>query len=377
MDWAESAFRLMIGAHVRGEDAIAVDLARRLAKFRTAVDLQAEAMGFLSQPRPGRPAREGGRFWFLRQLDDLLADQERRASTPRGPVPKKSGDPKARIEALIRDLDLIAEHCQMYGMASPDRSARVDELVAEGDEAVGPLLKALESDDRLTRTVSTGRGMSVERTVHQVQEAEFAALTRIVRTSEFDSFRQVFLKKTSADPATKVAAAEAIRKAWEKTRSVPLVERWYRTLLDDSAPPGRWADVYAMIALPETKWGWPSSRTVGLPPKGEALRARRDPSVADLMVRRARQLMVQPFAGPLNQGFSGALRDRVLPRRLGREGRAPAAQGDDRRLPRAVGSLSRPRGSTSTPGSVGPWPSSSATASTSATPPRSTSTSSG
>jgi hypothetical protein len=306
-DWAESAFRLMIGAHIRGEDAIALDLARRLTKFRAAVDKQADAMGFPRQIQADRYGREGrDRFWFLGQLDDLLLDQERRASTPRGPVPKKGGDPKARVEALIRDLDLIAEPSLMYGMASPANSARVGELVAEGDAAVEPLLKALEADDRLTRTVSTGRGFSIERTVHQVQEAEFAALTQILRTSEFDPLRQVFLKKTSADPTAKVEAAKTIREAWEKTRSVPLVERWYRTLMDDSAPPGRWAEVCAAIALPESKWGWPSSRTAGLPPRGEALRARRDPSVSDLMTRRARQLMVQPVGGTLNQGFSGA-----------------------------------------------------------------------
>ncbi len=306
-NWAESAFRLMINAHAGGEDAIALDLARRLTKFRAAVNIQADAMGFPRQVRPDRSERNGGdRFWFLRQLDDLLLDQERRASTPRGPVPKKGSDPKARIEALIRDLDLIAERPQLFGMASPARSARIDELVAEGDAAVEPLLKALEADDRLTRTVSTGRGLSIERTVHQVQEAEFAALSRILHTSEFDPLCQVFLKKTSADPAAKVEAARTIRTAWEKTRSVPLVERWYRTLLDDSAPPGRWSEVCAAIALPESKWGWPSSRTVGLPPRGEALRARRAPSVSDLMARRARQLMIQPFVGPPNQGFSGA-----------------------------------------------------------------------
>ena len=307
VDWAESSFRLMIDSHVRGEDAIALDLARKLTKFRAAVDLQADAMGFPRQQPSNRPGRNGGeRFAFLHQLDELLLDQERRAATPRGPVPKKGGDPKARIEALIRDLDLIAEHPQMRGMASPERSARVDELVAEGDAAVEPLLKALETDDRLTRTVSEGRGSSIQRTIHHVQEAEFFALERILRTSEFASLRQVFLKKTSADPAARKEAADTIRKAWEKTRSVPLVERWYRTLLDDTAPPGRWAEACGMIATPESPGGWPSSRARGLPPRGESLRDRKDPSVSDLMIRRARQLMVQPVGGAHTQGFSGA-----------------------------------------------------------------------
>ena len=307
VDWAESAFLLMINAHVRGADAIALDLARRLTKFRAAVDLRADAMGFPRRDQPDRFGRGGGgRFAFLHQLDELRLDQERRAATPRGPVPKRGGDPTARIEAMIRDLDLSAGYARMYGMASPEASVQVDELVAEGDAAVGPLLKALETDDRLTRTVSEGRGISLERTVHHVQEAEVAALMRILRTSEFASLGQVFLKKTSDDPAAKKAAAETIRKAWEKTRSVPLVERWYRTLQDDSAPPVRWVEVCWMIAHPESPRGRPWSRKGGLPPQGEALRARRDPSVADLMIRRARQLMDQPAAGSLSQGFWGA-----------------------------------------------------------------------
>ena len=308
-EWAKSAFLLMIGAHVRGEDAIALLLARRLATFRTAVDAQADAMGFVRENRTNRGGEGPDRFSFLRQLDDLLRDQESRAATPRGPVPRKGGDPSARIAALIRDLDLIAESQMVsWGSADPGNSARVRELVAEGDAAVEPLLKALETDDRLTRTVSEGRGMTIDCTIHTVQEAEFDALSQILRTSEFGNLRQVFLRKTSADPAAKKAAAETIRKSWEKVRSVPMIERWYRTLLDDNADPGRWNEAAALIALPESEWGWPSSRTAGLPPRGEALRVGRDPSVTDLMIRRVRQ-MAKPTTrqgGPITQGFSGA-----------------------------------------------------------------------
>ena len=308
VDWAESAFRLMIDSHVLGDDPIALDLARRLTKFRAAVDLQADAMGFPRRLQPTRPGgRAGDRFGFLRQLDEIRLDQERRAATPRGPVPKKDVDPKARVDALIRDLDLIAETPQINGYATPTRSARVDELAAEGDAAIEPLLKALETDDRLTRTVSNGRGSYIERTVHHVQEAEFAALERILRTSEFNTLRPVFLKQTSENLAAKKSAADTIRKAWEKTRSVPPVERWYRTLTDDSAAPARWVEACGMIALPESKLGWPSPRTIGLPSRGEALRERKDPSVTELMIRRARQMRTQPVVGgPFNEGFTGA-----------------------------------------------------------------------
>ena len=79
---------------------------------------------------------------------------------PRGPIPKKGGDPSARIAALIRDLDQIDERQMMSpGAAHPGNSPLVHDLIAEGDPAVAPLLEVLESDNRLTRSVSNGRGM--------------------------------------------------------------------------------------------------------------------------------------------------------------------------------------------------------------------------
>ncbi len=45
-DWAASAFERLIGAHVRGDDVIALDTARRLAKFRDLASAKAEALGF-------------------------------------------------------------------------------------------------------------------------------------------------------------------------------------------------------------------------------------------------------------------------------------------------------------------------------------------
>ncbi len=90
---------------------IALDTARRLARFRDLATAKAEAMGFPrgNQQFPGG-AGPAPRFYFLTQLDDLLRDQERRATMPpRGPIPRKGGDPSARIAALIRDLDQIDE----------------------------------------------------------------------------------------------------------------------------------------------------------------------------------------------------------------------------------------------------------------------------
>ena len=124
VDWAGSAFGRLIGAHMRGDDVIALDAARRLARFRDLASARADAMGF-----PQGSAEPGGagpapRFYFLTQLDELLRDQERRAKMPpRGPIPRKGGDPSARIAALIRDLDQIDEQ-QMCRPARPIPAAR-------------------------------------------------------------------------------------------------------------------------------------------------------------------------------------------------------------------------------------------------------------
>ena len=255
VDWAGTAFGKLIGAHARGDDVIALDAARRLARFRDLASARADAMGFIQVDGLNRIG--GGpapRFDFLTQLDDLLRDQERRAKLPpRGPIPRKGGDPSARIAALIRDLDQIDEQQMMSpGAAHPGRSPLVRDLVDEGDPAVAPLLDVLESDDRLTRSVSNGRGSSIKRFVHPVHEAAFDALTRILKTGEFANRR--FYGWKTADPAARKALADSIRRFWEKTRSVPLVERWYRTLLDDSAGPPRWLEAAG------GSWRWTSRR---------------------------------------------------------------------------------------------------------------------
>jgi hypothetical protein len=291
VDWAGSAFKRLIAAHVRGDDVIALGVALKLAKFRDQVAARADAMGF---PRPDRSdAIANGaipRFYFLNQLDDLLRDQERRAKMPaRGPIPGKRGDPSARIAALIRDLDQInVQQMSPRGAAYPGQTLLVFDLIASGDAAVPPLLAVLESDNRLTRSVSNGRGGSLQHFVHPVTEAALAALIGILKTHEFDGQR--FFNANSLGPAARKALAASVRQFWEQTRAVPLVERWYRTLLDDSAGPARWLEAAGAIVQQEVKPGMPLPKPGSQPMQGEPLRGGREPSVTDLMIRRAAQI---------------------------------------------------------------------------------------
>jgi hypothetical protein len=310
VDWASSAFGWLVTAHMSGEDVIALDTARKLAKFRDLTVARADAMGF---PRPDRPVegRPGSvsRFYFLTQLDELLRDHERRASVPaRGPIPKRGTDASVRIAALIRDLDQIDEQQMMSpGGAYPGHSPLVHALIAEGDEAVPPLLTVVESDNRLTRSVSNGRGGSLQRFVHPVSEAAIAALIGILKTHEFDDRR--FSGWTSHDPAARKALAASIRQYWEKTRSVPLVERWYRTLRDDSAGPARWLEAAVGIVEPQIAPGMPRPKRGTQPMPGEPLRGGRDPSVTALITRRVTDIerTANPQS-PYDQAFASACR---------------------------------------------------------------------
>ncbi len=271
-------------------------------------------MGF---PRSNRQNRGGTgpapTFSFLNQLDELLRDHERRAKMPpRTPIPRKGGDPTARIAALIRDLDLIDERPMMMGHADPGDAPLVHDLIREGAPALEPLLNVLESDNRLTRTVSHGRGMSVYRFVYPVCEAALDALNGILETGQFG--RLGYFDGAIPDPAARRALANEMREYWKKTHSMPMVELWYRTLLDDSPAEGlyHWSGAAHNIVQPDVKPGAPIPPPGTGPLKGESLRVGRDPSVTALMLRRARQLepkqLGQPGATPTSKPLATWLR---------------------------------------------------------------------
>jgi hypothetical protein len=292
MDWAAAVFTRLVTAHVHSDDAIALDAARRLSAFAKTVETKADAMGF--QRGQGRYDDEAPSYLpFLRQLPGLLADHERRAKEPkRGPIPQSGGEPSARVAALIRDFDQIDEkQMSSPGSAYPGGSPLVRELIAEGDPAVEPLLTALETDMRLTRSVSFGRGMSIDRTVHPVLEAEIAALEGILKTSEFRDARYGLRQN---DLKGRKELARAMRAFWIKNRAISLNERWYRTLRDDAAGRDRWFEAAGGIVEASDNAGLFAAagprQPTPRPMKGEELRSRRDPSVSALLVRRISEI---------------------------------------------------------------------------------------
>lgn len=286
-DWASIMFLRLIAAHMRGDDAIAIDAARRLSAFAPAAEARAQALGF-EKARNRFSEEPPSYFPFLRQLPEILADQERRAKEPpRGPVPPHGADPAARVAGLIRELDQIAERQMVHFGNSPNGSPLVRALIVEGDAAVEPLLAAVESDTRLTRTTTRGRDITaVDYYVHPVVEVEVVALAALLKDGPFANAEY----RVRNDMAARKELARSMRDYWIKNRAIPMTERWYRTLRDDAAG-SEWLGAASMIVAPvdeprRAMFGARITPATG-PMQGEALRSRRDPSVSELMARRA------------------------------------------------------------------------------------------
>jgi hypothetical protein len=317
--WAAEVFLRLMYAHMRGDDATALDAARRLTGFATAVDTKLGALGF-GRVKARRRTRAPANFPFLRQLPELLADQERRAREPgRPPLPKRTDDQGKRITGLIRALDQLGDpQLGEFGGSDDLREAPlVKALVSEGDAAVDQLLRTCENDPRLTRSVFLRAGRSTGWTAQHVHEAAFAALEGILQTTEFHYSIDILRPD---DLAGRRDLVQSMRASWDKNHSLSLPERSYRTLKDDNAGLNRWLESAENIvsfgagAIGHTverggSEGRAALRTIAHSLAGEELRSRRDPSVSELLTRRVTQL-VRADSPPRQRdiGFASACR---------------------------------------------------------------------
>ncbi len=289
-DWAWALLDRTLGAHMRGDDRLALLGARALARIEPAIDGEAARRGF---ERPGASGPTPGVMPYLAFLGDLprlLADQERRAAEAKAPPPAPAkGDQAARVRALVRGLqDVSARQWGQPGGVGLNTDGTVEALVREGEAAVEPLLKSLEQDRRLTRSVRFHRDFFRDRHVIPVRRAAYAALQGIFKMSSFGANDHAALDEP--DGGRQLAAA--IRAHWTRFKGVPLAERWYRTLADDRATPAEWLQAAQNIVRPSD-----------VPPKigerralqGEVLRTKRDPSVTALLIKRI-DGQWQPFA---------------------------------------------------------------------------------
>jgi hypothetical protein len=282
-DWAWALFDRTICAHMRGNTPLALATARQLAAAQPKIETEAAERGFRHQqyfdsPRSGK---EKPYLEFLEQLPQLLADLERRAAEQKTRSDLESGLPNltnqsARIAALIADLDCV--HARQWGQPGSvnlPEDPIVAALIQEGDAAVEPLLDCLDTDKRFTRSVGFGRDFFRGRTVIPVRSAARVAIETILQ-------------------AGFGGGATEIRAYWNKYKGFGLDERCYEILKDDSAG-ARWLEAAAHIVQPETVTTYPGGFSTSRPAptnapirlRGEALRSKSDPSVAEIMTRRA------------------------------------------------------------------------------------------
>jgi hypothetical protein len=312
-DWAWALLDRAASVHSRGDDRLALASLRELARIQPLIEDKAED---LKLPRPPDVYHRGAvapYLTFLAPLPTFLADQERRAREPNRVSALKSAftSPAARIAALIADFDQISQPLWFsQGRTSLAGDAVVQAVIKEGDVAVGPLLKCLERDDRLTRTVDRDyRHFSRYIHVQGVDEAAHTALCAILGTREFGPKSRFY--SGSSNRAERETVAAEIRAYWLKTRGLRPEERFFQTLADDAATPAQWLDAAEALAQPNDVLGRGGSsyrirhRPGGkVPPlRGEPLRTRTLPSLTEVMARRAAEL--DP-GGRVTQG-SGAV----------------------------------------------------------------------
>jgi hypothetical protein len=307
-DWTWYLFDRAVDAHMRGDDRVALADSRLLVETCQKIEARAAAMGFPKPQRRAGVAEDHPYLGFLHQVAALHDDQERRAREPRrGEVPPRGAEPGPRIAALIANLDQIGQPQKVFpGGVDLRGTPAVRALIDEGDAAVEPLLRVLESDNRLTRSVSSRHRRDPRyRNILEVHEVAYVALMEILRTRNFDAGpHNGFMRAPSQERRTRAAL---VRAYWEKNRGVPAVERWYGTLRDDAATPPQWQEAASNLIQQAGLSRAPRKPGEAVAQNADAHRDRHDPSISELIARRALDL-ARPDS-EIRQGGSFPLND--------------------------------------------------------------------
>lgn len=322
--WAWSAYERAVCAHMRGADHLAVADTDLLTRIQPLIETEAAKRNYKTYPSGGIHQPGSPHLLFLDNLATLRKDSLRRvAQTPRPPLDVnalRKLPRKERIAELVRRLDEIdARQDGQPGGVGLDAHPIAETLIAEGDAAIEPLLDVLEKDDRLTRSVSFPRDFKQVRNLLKVKSAAFACFARITDVTQIGEGKP---------------SVAALREWWAKNKGASPADRWFAQLADDGmatvtpSPPvpnesyeaanerqrqefqrthsnkKRWEEAAARIVerggiQRRGNWVTVPRQEPGKPPppfKGESLRNRRNPSVSDLLRKRALQ-MSEPVEG--------------------------------------------------------------------------------
>ncbi len=280
-DWLWSLYDRGVNAHIRGDSELVIESWRKLPELAKI-----------------------GKFDFLADIDDFLADERRRASA-RAPAMNDAAlaalsklPQNDRIAKLVASLDQVA--ARQWGQPGGvvlGEDPIVKALIAEGEPAALPLIEAFENDTRRTRSVQFWRDFARHRSVIAVYEAAYVALAGILDVSFFEAV-STGDHLTARGVEGRREIGKKIREHWAKWKGVPQEERFYRELADDAATQDAWITAATKIVQPSNVQLIPSS-SIGqttvqtpLPPgqkptmRGEALRSKTSPSVTSLFATR-------------------------------------------------------------------------------------------
>jgi hypothetical protein len=165
-------------------------------------------------------------------------------------------------------------------------------LEKEGMDAVDPLIECIATDNRLTLGVyQDNHDPSFNYLVIEVPTVAYEILCAIVQERNFGPETEEGWNRHHRD-----AIAAELRAYWKKYKGLSPAERRYRILADDASDPNRWSQAAAWIVQPtnehlslDEQWVVTDDLPPGQAPtmRGEALRGKKNPSVSDLMAKRA------------------------------------------------------------------------------------------
>jgi hypothetical protein len=298
-NWASAHFDRVASARLRGDDVVSLASARLLLPLRDTVEIDAPKRGFENTLYFEQGQQRPYFLDFLRLIEVIIADQARRVTTKPvvrvlDPGAAPIADSRARIAALIRDLEVVDTPPSI-------QSFIVKALSQEGLPAVDPLLECLERDERLTRSVSFRNDSFPERDFFAVNKAAFAALQAILKTHTFGPrTHHGFFGLTRPDKKTREAYIKEIRDFYLMTKGGTVdAARWYLTLSNPLSTEKEWLEAAqnitsqhahsTTIPLNSKAATQPDEPNASHEPRlqGESLRSGLNPSVSELMAKRA------------------------------------------------------------------------------------------
>ncbi len=280
VDWVWNLYERAVSAHMRGDPKMA------LASLATCKQAIAE----LEKPLEKLDGMFGNVESWREDMVILEKDCERRLEAGKSGIfePEAFVSKQRSVPELTDALDRIAlPQDGQPGDVPLWESVVVKALVAKGDSAVEPLLQCLADDARLTQSVHFWRSHHKSRTILGVHEAALYALQSVLEAGYFD-LASTGDSLSARDPEYRKKLAALIRADWEKYGRTTGPSRTFRVLADDTAGIDAWMQAGSAL-FHKTEYDEESGDPV--PPSGpiprEPLRATRDPSVSDLLEKRA------------------------------------------------------------------------------------------